>query len=92
MLSHFLLGKIENRINAIQEMAEDYKIDGVILFSHWGCRQSNGGARIIKDSLKEIGIPTLVLDGDCVDQNNSSKGQIKTRMQGFIEILNSEVL
>ena len=89
MLSHFLLGKIENRINAILKMAKDYNIDGAILFSHWGCRQSNSGARIIKDSLKKLGIPTLVLDGDCVDQNNSSKGQIKTRMQGFIEILNS---
>lgn len=90
MLSHFLGGRIENRINMILDLARDYKIDGAILFSHWGCRQSNGGARIIKDRLKKIGIPTLVLDGDCVDQNNSSHGQIKTRMQGFLEILNSK--
>ncbi len=90
MLSHFLGGKIDNRIKVILNLARDYKIDGTILFSHWGCRQSNGGARIIKDNLKKLGIPTLVLDGDCVDQNNSSHGQIKTRMQGFLEILNSK--
>ena len=90
MLSHFLGGKIDNRINAILSHVREYKIDGAVLFVHWGCRQSNGGARIIKDSLKKIGIPTLVLDGDCVDQNNYSHGQTKTRMQGFLEILNSK--
>lgn len=90
MLSHFLGGSIKNRINMILDLVRDYKIDGVILFSHWGCRQSNGGARIIKDNLKKLGIPTLVIDGDCVDRNNSSHGQIKTRMQGFLEILNSK--
>ena len=62
MLSSPLNGKIENRIKSILKMATDYDVDGAILFSHWGCRQSNGGARIIKDSLKNIGISTLVLD------------------------------
>jgi benzoyl-CoA reductase/2-hydroxyglutaryl-CoA dehydratase subunit BcrC/BadD/HgdB len=90
MLSHPLNGKIKNRLNAILNIANDYKIDGAILFSHWGCRHSNGGARIISDSLKGIGIPTLILDGDCVNKNNSSEGQITTRLQGFIEILNSK--
>ncbi len=90
MLSHFLGGKIDNRVNMILKLAGEYNIDGVILFAHWGCRQSNGGARIIKDSLNKLGIPTLVLDGDCVDRNNSSQGQVKTRMQGFLEILNSK--
>jgi len=90
MLSHFLGGKIDNRVKVIINIAREYKIDGAVLFSHWGCRQSNGGARIIKDSLKKLGIPTLVIDGDCVDRNNSSHGQIKTRMQGFLEILNSK--
>ncbi len=89
MLSSPLRGEIDNRVKAILKMAKDYNVDGVILFSQWGCRQSNGGSRIIKDSLKDIGIPTLVLDGDCVDRTNSSTGQTKTRLQGFIEILNS---
>lgn len=89
MLSHFLSGSIDRRINVALKAARDYKVNGAILFSHWGCRQSNGGARIIKDSLKKINIPTLILDGDCVDRNNSSQGQVKTRLQGFVEILNS---
>lgn len=90
MLSHFLAGSIDRRIDMITRAAGEYRADGAILFSHWGCRQSNGAARIIKDSLKKINIPTLVLDGDCVDKNNSSQGQVKTRLQGFIEILKSK--
>lgn len=90
VLSHPLSGKISNRIKALKQMISDYDIDGAVLFSHWGCRHSNAGARIIKDSLGKIGIPVLVLDGDCVDRSNSSAGQIKTRLQGYMEILNSK--
>ena len=90
MLSSPLKGSIDNRVKAVIKMAEDYNVDGAIFFSHWGCRQSNGGARIIKDRLRDIGVQTLVLDGDCVDRNNSSVGQTRTRLQGFMEILNSK--
>lgn len=90
MLSHPLNGSIENRIKAVLDMIKEYDIDGVVIFSHWGCRHSNGGARIISDKLKSIGIPTLILDGDCVNKNNSSEGQITTRLQSFIEIMNSK--
>ena len=88
ILSNPLNGSLDNRVDAILKMAADYSIDGAILFSHWGCRHSNGGARILKDSLKKIDIPMLVLDGDCINKNNSSEGQILTRLQGFIEIVN----
>jgi len=89
MLSHPLNGSVQNRVNAILKMAKDFNVDGVIMFAHWGCRHSNGGARIIKDSLKEIDIPMLLLDGDCLNKNNSSEGQMLTRLQGFMEIVDA---
>jgi len=89
MLSHPLTGKASDRTAALGRMADIYNIDGAILFTHWGCRQSNGSARIIKDYFKERRVPVLVLDGDCVDKSNSAAGQIKTRLQGYMEILNS---
>jgi benzoyl-CoA reductase/2-hydroxyglutaryl-CoA dehydratase subunit BcrC/BadD/HgdB len=89
MLSNPLRGNGENRIKAMKYIADTYNIDGVILFSHWGCRQSNGLARIVKDTFNNMGIPVLILDGDCVDINNYPSGQIKTRVEGFAEILNS---
>lgn len=89
MLSHPLNGKASRRTAALGRIADDYNIDGAILFTHWGCRQSNGSARIIKDYFKERKVPVLMLDGDCVDKSNSAAGQIKTRLQGYMEILNS---
>lgn len=89
MLSNPLRGNGENRIKAIQQIAALYDIDGIIMFSHRGCRQSNGLSRLIKESFNKKSIPVLVLDGDCVDINNCPAGQIKTRVEGFAEILNS---
>ena len=89
MLSNPLRGEGQNRINAILAMAKKYNVDAAILFSHWGCRQSNGLARLLKDRLADIKIPLLVLDGDCVDKNNCPAGQLKTRIEGFAEIINS---
>jgi benzoyl-CoA reductase/2-hydroxyglutaryl-CoA dehydratase subunit BcrC/BadD/HgdB len=91
MLSHPLNGSAENRMAAILDMVRNYRIDGVILFSHWGCRHSNGSARIIKDTLRNNNVSTLILDGDCLNKNNSSEGQILTRIQGFMEIINSKL-
>ncbi len=90
MLSHPLTGRAVNRTKELGKMIGDYDINGGVLFAHWGCRQSNGSTRIIKDYFNDRGLPVLVLDGDCVDKTNSSEGQMKTRLQGFIEILNSK--
>ena len=89
MLSNPLRGSGKNRIAAINNLAKRYKADGVIMFSHWGCRQSNGLSRLLKDSLALMNIPMLILDGDCVDSKNCPGGQMKTRVEGFVEILNS---
>ncbi|NPV54992.1 MAG: 2-hydroxyacyl-CoA dehydratase [Firmicutes bacterium] len=86
-LSHFGYGRIERRIDAALQAVDEYSIDGVIHFSHWGCRQATGGVWAIKEALKARGIPMLVLDGDCVDGRNYSEGQVMTRIEGFLEML-----
>jgi benzoyl-CoA reductase/2-hydroxyglutaryl-CoA dehydratase subunit BcrC/BadD/HgdB len=87
MLSHFSYGHISRRIEIIKELAADYNVDGVIHFSHWGCRQSCGSLRMIRDSLQKEGLPFLVLDGDCIDNRNYAPGQVQTRIDGFLEML-----
>ncbi len=87
MLSNFGCGPIERRIEAILEMAGKYRVDGAIHFSHWGCRQSCGGSHMIRDVMRERGIPALVLDGDGADGRNYSEGQTMTRLEAFIEML-----
>ena len=87
ILSNVWAGPLERRIEAIGNMVEDYRIDGVVHFSHWGCRQSSGGAGVIGDWLKERGIPYIILPGDGADPDNYSPGQTRTRVEALVEML-----
>ncbi|ACL70357.1 2-hydroxyacyl-CoA dehydratase subunit D [Halothermothrix orenii] len=89
MINHFGWGPLERQLERIRKMVIDYNIDGVIGFSHWGCRQSSGRNGFLKKELQKKGIPFLNLDGDLVDIRNYREGQIITRLQAFIEVLES---
>ena len=80
-------GPLEGRLNTALQLARRYQVDGVIHFSHWGCRQSSGGASAIADALKKDGIPCMILDGDGGDPSNYSPGQTQTRLEAFLEML-----
>jgi len=80
-------GSSENRINKAVEMAKQMEVDGVIYFCHWGCKQTMGAAVNVKKRLEKDGFPTLVLNGDGCDRSNTSDGQVLTRLDAFIEML-----
>lgn len=87
LLANVWGGPLERRIEAIDQMVAAYRIDGVIHFSHWGCRQSCGGAGVICDWLKDKGIPSIILPGDGADPDNYSPGQTRTRLEALLEML-----
>ena len=64
--------------------------DAVIYFCHWGCKQASGGSILLKEKMQEKQIPTLILDGDGIDKRNSHDGQIKTRLEAFLEMLDEK--
>ncbi|MEN3011320.1 MAG: 2-hydroxyacyl-CoA dehydratase family protein [Dictyoglomus thermophilum] len=78
---------LEDRINTALENVEKYKADGVIIFNQWGCRQGSVPAYIIRQKLVSEGIPSIVIDGDLVDELNFPKEQIKTRVEAFLEVI-----
>lgn len=84
---HFLVGPVERRVSYLTRLAKDYRVDGAIHYNHWGCRQSCGGAMQVKKALQDEGVPTLLLDGDCVDEREYQEGQISTRLEAFLESL-----
>ncbi len=90
MLQNPNLGPVSNRVRIVEKMVRDYQLDGVLHYSHLGCRQGCGGVRPIADALKAMKIPFLDLDGDCVDSRNYSKGQTLTRLQGFVELMDGK--
>jgi benzoyl-CoA reductase/2-hydroxyglutaryl-CoA dehydratase subunit BcrC/BadD/HgdB len=80
-------GGFRRKADAVLAMAERLRADGAVCFCHWGCKQSNGGAFLLKRLLRERGIPALVLDGDACDRRNMNGGQAATRLQAFFEML-----
>ena len=80
-------GPAENRIRRSLEMCRRLDIDGVVYFCHWGCKQTLSSAQIVRHTMEEAGYPTLILDGDGCDADNMSNGQILTRMEAFLEML-----
>lgn len=75
------------RIEESIRLARDAGADGVILFCHWGCKQTMGLSQLGKRMLEEAGLPTLVLDGDGCDARNVADGQMVTRVNAFLEQL-----
>jgi benzoyl-CoA reductase/2-hydroxyglutaryl-CoA dehydratase subunit BcrC/BadD/HgdB len=83
-------GPLERRAELALKLAREYNVDGVIHFSHWGCRQSCGGEYVIRDLMRKKDIPMLILDGDGVDSRNYSREQVKLRLEAFLEMLDAK--
>ena len=82
-----LNGPIASRTDHLSRLARTYSVDGAINPCHWGCRQGTGARGLIEESLKRIGVPVLNLEVDCVDPRNFAEGQLRTRLQAFIEMI-----
>lgn len=80
-------GSVKQRIEMARELAKETQADGGVLFAHWGCKGTIGASSLIKSSLEESGLPTIVLDGDGCNPANTSDGQVSTRLQAFVEML-----
>lgn len=79
----------EQRVAHLRRLAEAYRVDGVINPCHWGCRQGTGARGLVTEGLKQIGVPVLNLEVDCADPRNFAEGQLKTRLEAFVEMLTS---
>nr|WP_325185111.1 2-hydroxyacyl-CoA dehydratase family protein [uncultured Oscillibacter sp.] len=80
-------GPAARRVEETIRRAKELRADGVILFCHWGCKQTLGLSQLAKQRLEEEGLPTLVLDGDGCDGRNVADGQMITRVNAFLEQL-----
>jgi len=88
MLNNVYTGSYERKADLICDIVNELEPDGIINFCQWGCKQSAGGIMILKERLQRLHVPLLIIDGDGMDRRNSHDGQIKTRLEAFLEILN----
>ena len=73
------------RIDDILRLAEAYRADGVIDCSLKFCGLYDIEKRSVAEALKAKGIPVLSLETDYED---SDAGQLRTRIEAFVEMLN----
>ncbi|WP_294403379.1 2-hydroxyacyl-CoA dehydratase family protein [uncultured Clostridium sp.] len=82
-------GPYERKVETVEKIVDELDSDAVIHFCHWGCKQSCGGVMQLKEAMRKKNIPMLILDGDCMDMRNCHDGQIKRRLEAFIEMINN---
>lgn len=87
LLSNGAFGEFQRWLDYTLTFVDEYKIDGIVEFAHWGCRYLTSNTQMLKEALQEKNIPVLIIDGDCIDRRDYSDGQVKTRIDAFIEIL-----
>lgn len=80
-------GPATRRADCIEHLARETGADAVVLFCHWGCKQTAGAAQLIRRQLEGAGWPVLVLDGDACDRANCMEGQMSTRFSAFLEMV-----
>jgi len=78
---------ISDSIDDLLDAVKEYKVDGVILSFNPSCRLLYVSQTELQKSLEDRGIPTLGLECDMADERTYSEGQVKTRMDAFVERL-----
>ncbi len=74
----------DERFNRILDLARDFRVDGVISQIIRYCVSYAHDLPLLTERLKAQGIPVLALD---VEYGTSGSGQIQTRVQAFLEML-----
>jgi bzd-type benzoyl-CoA reductase N subunit len=73
------------RFEFIKQMAEEYEADGIICERLKFCDLWAGESAMLRNSAREADIPLLMLDKE---YTLSGVGQVKTRVQAFVESMN----
>lgn len=79
----------EDRLGNITDMVNKYNADGVLLYGLQFCTPYAMEAMSIEPQLEAIGIPVLKVE---TDYSMEDMGQIKTRFEAFVEILQDNLV
>jgi benzoyl-CoA reductase/2-hydroxyglutaryl-CoA dehydratase subunit BcrC/BadD/HgdB len=80
----YMVDSNKKRLDFTLKLIEDYKINGVIWYELMYCETYDSESYFFAQKLGERDIPMLILESD---YGTADTGQMKTRMQAFIEII-----
>jgi len=77
--------------NLLRWMIEGFKVDGVICHDNRGCKVFPlGQMDLMRWIQEEYQLPVMVFEANHGDPSNFSEGQINTRLQAFLELLQNK--
>lgn len=79
-----MMGDYPRRLEFIKNAIHDYNIDGVVCTRLTFCELWGGENYMLREDMKKLDVPALVLERE---HKLDSVGQLKTRIQAFLEIL-----
>jgi benzoyl-CoA reductase/2-hydroxyglutaryl-CoA dehydratase subunit BcrC/BadD/HgdB len=77
----------ERLLGAVRRGVRDYKVDGVVIFAHIGCRNMGPIYKIVKDELDKMDVPMTIIDTDICDASVTSVDEIQHKLEVFFEML-----
>ena len=78
------------RLDLIRRMVNEYKVDGVVDLTWQACHTYNIESYTVKKFVQEeLGLPFMQIE---TDYSDSDTGQVKVRVEAFLETLDSHSL
>ena len=87
LVSNLFNGSMDAYLGVLSRLAEQYKIDGVVHYAHWGCRWNYGRLKIVKEAFQEKGIPIISIDCDSASSRNYFEDQLKNQLDSFLDMI-----
>ena len=79
---------IARRFEYFDQAIREYEVDGLVMFSNRSCRpMSIGQGELVQLITERHNLPVLIFEGDQADPEGFSWADARTRVDGFIEIL-----
>ena len=77
----------DERFSRILDMVREFRVDGVVSETIRYCVPYAHDVPLLIERLQAVGVPTLALD---VEYGTSGSGQIQTRVQAFLEMIEAK--
>jgi len=78
-------GPVDYYLRDLDRICQEYGGDCFIFAGHAGCKHSWATTRILKEYMKKIEMPLLVLSSDIFDRRVTNENQIKAQIEEFFK-------
>lgn len=83
---HGAAGPVDYYLDRTKILMDDYNINTSVFLGHIGCKHTWAATKILSDYIQEhYGIPTLLIDADCIDGRYKTPEEIQNTIAEYLE-------